>query len=906
MAVELLSTKVLLPPARHTLVTRPRLTDKLNEGARRRLILVSAPAGFGKTTLLTEWARQSDRRVAWLSLEVADNDSARFVSYLVASLQSVLEGIGSNALELLHGFPENTTESALTALLNELSGISEGLSVVLDDYHCINSPAVHDALAFLLDHLPPAVNLVIGSRTEPSLPLPRLRARGELMELRSPDLRFTVSEAATFVREGMGLGLTKDDISELQSRTEGWIAGLHLAALSLDTQRDMASFIKSLAGDNRHIFDYLAGEVLQEQPAEIQSFLLQTSILDRMNGQLCEAVTGSQNGQDIIEMVERLNLFVVPLDSERRWYRYHHLFREFLSGVLRRQQPDLVSALHARAAAWCEQHGLLEVAISHAFSAKDHKKAAFLVEQAASAALMRGELTSLQSWLGKLPEEFIRTRPRLCLSDAWTSMASFAMGRFEARLRMAESLLGVDEHESLAAIRKNITESRSPDEAVATGELLGEVAVGRSCLAAIEEDLPQTIELGQQALEFLPSDSWLWRGAVAMNVGRAYYVNGDLQAAGAAFAEAPGTSGRVGNRLLSVGALGLLGEVKMRQGELSTAEQLQREALGLASERGGPELPMAWMAHLGFSVVFYQRNDLEAAAQHAVAGIDLGTQLGNAEALAHGHLNLAQVKEAQSDFSGAHEAVREAGRIAKDDDLERWINRTETHKARICLRQGELEAVSSWIRGSGLSPDDEPSYAREEEHIMLARATLALGNPEEATRLLSRLLPEAEAGVRMWNVIEILILQAMAYEAQKETGAASSAVRRALSLSEPEQFIRMFVDEGPSMAALLRHAVASGHSVDYSGKLLSAFDQTGTRPAEPLSGKAAQALPEPLSQRELEVLRLISAGLSNQAIADEMVVALTTVKWHINKIYGKLGVHSRTQAIATARDLNLL
>jgi LuxR family maltose regulon positive regulatory protein len=880
-----------VPRAHPNLVPRPRLSELLMEGMSRKLTLVSAPAGFGKTTLLSEWRMihlGSEYPIAWVSLEEADNDPTRFLSYLIAALQTVKEGFGEAASASLRA-PQPPVEAVLTALINETATISDSFSLVLDDYHVIDVEPIHYATTFVLEHMPPQMHLIILSRTDPALPLARLRAQGQVTEIRADDLRFTPEETSAFLRGTMELDLPEEAIVALEQRTEGWVAGLQLAALSARGREDASRLAETFNGSNRYVFGYLAGEVLDRQPEDVQRFLLETSILERLSAPLCDSVTSRSDGQEMLERLEETNLFTVSLDDERRWYRYHHLFADMLRHRLRRAWPERVSELHRRAAERFGREGLVAEAIGHALAAGDDERAARLVEQNAEAMMTRGEAATVLRWLEKLPRELVRSRPRLCVIYAGEMIVTGHLHAVEPYLQAAERALGKDDNSA-----------EVPGAALAGtafADVPGTISVLRGTLAQIQGDVPRTIELSRQALARLPEDSLLLRKTATWNLANAYLLSGDMSAASQAFIEL-GSSGQVaGDIYIASFAHYALGRVRITQGRLREAAEVHQRTLQLAADEGNRLLPVACSAFVGMSEVLYEWNDLHGATHHVTEGIELAKRGGDAGGLTAGYAILARVRQAEGNVRGAQDAIQKAEQTVPESLFNPLHAPMATHRARLWIAQGNVELAFRWVREVGLGVDEELSYPREAEHITLARVLLARNEPDEASGLLERLLVAAEAGGRTGSVIEILALQALAGQAQGASDAASRTLMRTLSLAEPEGYVRTFVDEGPPMAALLRRAVSSGSS-EYASRLLAAFQQR--------SPQAVQLLPEPLSQRELEVIRLVAAGKSNREISRQLFVTVDTVKKHLTHIFNKFGVHSRTQAVARAQELGLI
>jgi LuxR family maltose regulon positive regulatory protein len=897
MAIPLLKTKLYVPPVRprERVVSRPRLIERLDDGMHsgRKLTLISAPAGYGKTTLVSTWLSGRKCPTAWLSLDAGDNDPVRFLRYVIAALQTIAPGVGEATQGLFQSPQLPPPESILTVLTNELCSLPDQVALVLDDYHLIGAADIHRAVSFVLEHLPSpsGVHLVILTRADPPLPLSRLRARSQLAEFRAGDLRFTTEEAAAFLNQVMGLGLPAGDVAAMEASTEGWIVGLQLAAIAMQSRlsaqdrQGIHSFVAAFTGGHHYIVDYLVDEVLDRQPDEVRSFLLQTSLLERLSGPLCNALTGRVDGQAMLRALEQANLFVVPLDDERRWYRYHHLFAEVLRSHLQEMHPDRLPELYRRAAGWCEQNELVSEALDYALAAGDQDLAARLVESSARSMLMRGELVTLGNWLKALGE-VIGERPWLGVHRAWMLILT---GRVEGVERLLQE---VEDHIVDHPLRDPIERQ----------DMLGEIATVRGLVTYLRGDALRSARLCRQALESLREDNGVVRGLAAYALSEASRHSGDLDGALQANAQAVRLARASGNTLLAVTALTSRADVMIEQGRLHQAAEACNEALQLATLANGTRLPAAGRAYVNLGKVLYEWNDLEAVARYAQLGIDLCRQGGLAEFLTAGHVMLARARQAQGDLDGAQEAVREAERLMRRHSLPAGTTSSVAAcRVRLWLAQGNLEMAARWTQQSGLTVDDEVSYIREGEHLALLRVFLARDEPDAALTLSDRLLRAAEAAGRRGRVMVFLALQALAWQAKGDVPRALAALERALSLAQPEGYVRTFLDEGAPMAMLLRQAGSRGIAPDYVARLLSAMAETSgmTRPA-------AQPLVEPLSERELEVLRLLAAGKSNQGIADELVLATGTVKRHLNNIYGKLSVRSRTECVARARELRLV
>jgi len=920
MSIPLLTTKLNIPPLRQGLVSRPRLIERLNVGLQksgpgnglrfaRKLTLVSAPAGYGKTTLLSECAASYGRleptmRFAWLSLDERDNDPARFLAYLIAALQTGEAGVVQNGLGVVQSPQPSPIEATLTTLINEIGERPISTVLVLDDYHLIEAQPIHDALNFLLEHLPPQMHLILSTRADPPLLLSRLRGRGQLGELRTDDLRFTVDEAAAFLNQAMGLALSAEDVVALEARTEGWIVGLQMVALALQGTGSMgradagrvARFIAAFTGSHRYVLDYLADEVLSRQPKEIQRFLLQTAILDRLTAPLCDQVTGGDNGsarftpsgQQVLEQLDAANLFIVPLDGERRWYRYHPLFADLLRSRLAQTQPDQVSKLHLRASEWYEANNLLPDAVGHAFAAGDVERVARLVSGHTLAMMEHGQLTTLKGWLDGLSGDVVRSHPWLCIGLAWVSVLAGKLDAVESLLQDAAKSV---EHSTAASV---MTEGE-------IRQINGHVAAVRASVAFVRGDEAQTAELARAALELLPAEDSVTRGWAAIYLGLTSYQSSDLGAADQALSEAVAIGQGSGHSHVAVWALTNLAALQMDRGRLFKAGETLRHALQLAEEyadRTGHRLPTSAIAHTYLGVLLSQWNRTDAALEHLRTGVELSERRGEPLRLAASYLHLAAVLQSMGDTDGALDAIDKAKRAAANS-LSPWIAaRVARVEALVCLQQGDTEAASRWATMHQEGLDD---YIDQVDYwsgcLVHARIHRVQGRLAEALGLLAQVSEAAEAAGGIHYLIGSLTLQAIVLQEQGRLDRALATLERALSLAEPEGYVRIFIDEGEPVAQLLRQAAARGLQVSYVCKLLAAFTETA-----PLS----PSMTEPLSERELEVLRLLAAGLSNREIGEQLFLAVGTVKKYTSNIYGKLGVHKRTLAVARARELGLL
>lgn len=898
----ILSTKLYIPKPRPNRVPRARLLDRLREAMDYPCTLICAPVGYGKTTLLSEWIPRSEHCVTWVSLDEGDNDPRRFWRHYLAALQTLDPRLGDNARLLLQGSPAPQVEAVLSSLINELAALEFRFAHIFDDYHLVQNPAVDGQLTFLIEHLPPNVNLVIASRSDPALPLARWRARRQLAEVRSEDLRFTLEEAAAFLNRVMMLELSDEDIAALENRTEGWISGLQLAALSVRDRADPARFIAAFAGSHRFIIDYLAEEVLSRQSSAVRQFLLSTSILDRLCGPLCDFVTGGSDSQAILEGLEQSNLFIVPLDDERGWYRYHQLFQEVLRSRLQAGDDRQAPALHVRAAAWFEANGLNVEAIQHALAAKDWERAVRLImDMAGSLAFAQGQLNTVLAWLQALPVEVIRAHPRLSLVRAWM-------------LLTAGSMEAVDEH--LAAAE----EAFPALEPVQQPPLQGEIAALKALAASYRREIARTIELCRQARGQLAESNSFLRAAVANALGLAYRFSGRAVEACEAFAEAISLGQASGNYYIMMDSVAGLARMQTWRGQLRAAEQTCRQALRFAEEQAsatGQPLFDAGFPYIRLGEVLREWNDLDAAERAMLKGIELGKLGGNLDIVVSGHGFLAKVKEAQGDLAGARAAAQTVEALAVSFGNRLMLAEVAARSARLALAQGDIAVAENWSRQYEALTDTDPAYLDEYARITLARLRLAQSWYPEALDLLKQLRADAEAAERLGSVIELLVLETLAWAAQGDQPQAFAALERALTLAEPEGFVRLFVDEGEAMHGVISEwcleTSRNAHLTEPQQRLLACADRLleafpagpSVRPVSPAPDSGVP-LAEPLRDRELEVLRLIAQGYSNHEIADRLVLGLSTVKTHVNNLFRKLDVTSRTQALARARELGLL
>lgn len=915
MFAPILATKLYIPPLPPRLVLRPRLTERLQGSlcAGCKLNLISAPAGFGKTTLASQWALASGRPAAWLSLDEGDNDPSRFLAYLVAALQTILPGVGESIVQALQDAQPPPMPALLTSLLNDLAVVPTDCILVLDDYHLIDAPPVDEALAFLLEHLPPRMHLVITTREDPALPLARLRARDQLTEVRAADLRFTPAEAAEFLH-AMRLDLMPEEVAALDERTEGWVAGLQLAAIALrsanaPTQRqDLAEFIRAFAGSHRYIMDYLVAEVLQQQPPAVRSFLLQTAILDRLSGPLCEAVTGQAAAGTRLEALERGNFFIIPLDERRQWYRYHHLFAEVLAARLLAERPAEIPTLHRRASEWCEQHGALDEAIRHALAGGDFERAADLVERGIPALRQSRQDATLLGRLAALPDDVLRRRPVLNVYYASALLAGAQLAGVEARLRDAEHWLdGTADPRGMVVVDQD-----------AFRRLPGSIAMFRAGIALLHGDVDATSQHARRALDLAPAEDDADRGGAAALLGLACWTRGELDAAHRSYADGMALLQRAGHVADAINGSIALANIRITQGRLRDALATYERGLQLAEQgASGPTAAVpgprgAADMHVGIAQLLCERNELDAAQQHLLRSRALGEHAGMPQNRYRWCVALARLREAQGDLDASLDLLAEAERLYVSD-FSPNVRPIPALRVRVWIKQGRLSEALDWIHQQRLSPWDELSYLREFEHVTLARLLLAQhrrdhadGPAREVSALLARLLQAAEAGGRMGSVVELLALQALTHHTQADLTAARVPLARSLALAEPEGYVRLFVDEGAAMAALLREAARHAQSPAYVRRLLAAFEAEPGAPVVAAPPVEAAPLVEQLSARELEVLRLLGTELSGPELADKLIVSLNTLRTHTKNIYGKLGVSNRRAAVLRAEEIGLL
>ena len=881
----LLITKLYIPRLDTKLLTRPHLLELLDQAISRPLVLITAPAGWGKTTLVANWARRSERGTGWISLDEGDNDLARFWLHLVASLQQIHKGVGETALSWFYMPAAPPVDARLSMLINDLALAGETFVLVIDDIHYIRSPAVRDSLTFFIEHLPPNVHLIITGRTNPLLPLARWRAGHQLMELDSQDLRFSPEECMEFLHKAMGLDLTTEQITGLVDQTEGWVAGLQLVALALQgtassrERTEVDDFIAGLGATNRYIFGYLSEEVLARQESEIQEFLLTTSVLERLSGDLCEAVSGIDESQRILGMLAQIKLFIVSLDAEGRWFRYHHLFRDFLYSQLARTHPDAVTDLHRKAAKWYAANDLPYDALPHAMLVKDYELAGRIIMQYGNDLWRREEYTTLRNWLGALPLELRERHPDLCLFHAWSLFRTLRLDEMLSMLMRAKALLD---------------EGAKPLGNFSTSELRGILATIQAAISALRQDLDPTVEFAQSALALLPPEQQDWRYAALVGAGLAHHYHNNTYAAVEAFDEAfkaavalkRGAGNFYGRSL----AISWLARLYMVRGYLQRAKEIFQEALVLATGQTGNPLPTGAWALTGLGELYYEWNDLEQAERYFNDSLALSSQF--TPSTAPPYIPLAHLAYARGEVWMAEAFLAQAAQLAEKAGIPSFYKQVSLCQAWLALQRRDLNALEQWMREQRLD-FAQPTPPREAAYIMAARILMTKREYQRALELVEKLLAIAEEGGRGGVVIELLILQSLVLQGQDKPDSALTTLQRAIALAGQEGYVRVFVDGGETMLRLLRLFVGRFGATDYSARLISAFP-------------SKRETSDVLNDRELEILRLLATGMSNRDIGEALFITVGTVKWHAHHIYTKLDVKNRGQAVAKARELQLI
>lgn len=907
METPILTTKLYLPGPPLAAIDRPTLLAKLNSGLQRKLTLLAAPAGFGKSTLISQWVHGVERPVAWLTLDEHDNDTTRFLAYVIAALQQIQTSCGLQALALLYAPQPPPLETLLTTLVNELALVPQPFLLVLDDYHLIKAEAIHQSINFLLAHLPPQAHLVIAGRREPPLSLARLRVAGDLVEIHAAELRFSVAEVAEFFIATSGLHLSEEAVAALDARTEGWVAGLRLASIVLqaadpaERMERCAVLLADFGGDDRHVFDYLTEEVFDRLAQERQVWLVQTAVLQRLCGALCEAVTGHRESQFLLEELARDNLFLLPLDHQRQWYRYHPLFADFLRHRLQRLAPDLQARYHRRAADWYAAHGFVEAAIDHALAAHDQEQAAHLIEANVLRLVLRNEITTLARWLRLLPPMLTQTRPLLAFAQAGLAL-------LESQFVQARQWVETAEH-ALAAL---------PPTTIlpfATNTIRGYLdALRCTAMVNLHDPVAEIIAIAQRALSNLPADERFLRGAVALNLGDAYNRREEYTLAADAFAEAVALTQQDSNLTVHLAALGSQGSLYERQGDLRQAATIYCRAIHVGQAWGkatSQTHPVAGKAHAFYATVLYEWNQLAEAERQASAAIDCCQRWGHVQHLVDGYLALINALYAQGKLEPAHHALTAARLIAAENWHRAQEQGTSLNAARelveavdymqlwFWLRQGRLHDAARWLADHGSEEDLAICFAR-------ARLSLMRNEPEAAAQWLAAIQHRLTQRVPRARELKLLLLQAQLHQRRADPGKALVPLRMALSLAEQGGYVRVFLDEGPALAELLSKLVQQEPTNDYAQLLLAGFAAQSSSSRTDAAAQATAPLVEPLSKRELDVLRLIAADLTYEAIAETLIISLNTVRTHAKNIYSKLNVHRRSAAVARARKLGLL
>ncbi len=895
----LLATKLHVPRPRPGLVPRPRLAARLDEGLDRGLVLVAAPAGYGKSVLLSEWARAKAQPVAWLSLDGGDNDPVRFWRHVLAAVDTVRSGLAERVGPLAGPPPPPVYDALVSALVNNVVAEPSlpDVLLILDDYHLISSDSVHASVRFLLEHRPSQLRIVLAGRSDPPLGLARYRGRGELGEVRAADLRFTAGEAAELLRQ-VSADVDASAAAALADRTEGWAAGLQLAALSLRSQTDIARFVAAFTGSHRYVLDYLTEEVLERQRPELRDFLLETSVLERLSGSLCDAVTGRDDSQSLLEEVDRSGLFVIQLDDVRGWWRYHHLFADLLRARL---DPVRGRRLHRNAAEWYQQRGLPDDAVRHALAAGEVEWAARMVEEHFDTVFnLRGEQVTIQGWLPALPADLVRSRPRLLLAQAQMASMSGDLATMEPLLDAAEQVIDRADQEPL--VPSTGTEGSLLVNARAM------LALQRSYAAQLRGDADATAALTREAMKHLGPNELMLTSAVQGFLAMAEWLRGRLAAAEQVFESSIGWWRREGQVTTTAWGYYCLARLQRGQGRLDAAARTCEQALEAAREPGQPLRPAAGPALIGLAEVAYQRDDLGRALDCVTRGITLCRQFVHTPPLAAGLLTLAWIRHASGDRHGAADAIAEAESFSAGPAG--LLNPVPAQRARLLLAQGDVAQVAHWAADCGLLPEGPLDYPREPGHLVLARLLLAQGDPERALALLDRLEADAAAQCRAGSVIEIRALRALALGAAGDGAGAVTVLASALRLGCPQGYVRVFADEGPAMAAVLSRLIAAQRSDQEAAVPLACLARLqrafgGATGGGDVANPQVPGLVEQLTSRELEVLAMLATGQSNRDIASDLVISLDTVKKHVSHLLGKLGAGNRTEAVARGRELGL-
>ena len=900
----LLPTKFTIPPLLDQLVERNRLTELLNEGVRGKLCIVSAPAGFGKTTLLCDWLRKFKTPVAWLSLDEQDNDLIRFFVYFITAMQRIDGSIGRDILSALRAVHPPSIEQLLIKLISEINNLENDFILILDDFHIVTDQSIFDALRFLLEHLPHKMHIIISGRVDPPLPLARFRVKGQMTEIRSGNLRFSRDEAEFYLNDLMDLGLSSEQIDALEVRTEGWIASIMLAAQSLRGRSDKHDFVEDFSGSNRYIMDYLIDEVMSQQSKEVQAFLYQTSILGSFCANLCDDVLEISNSRQIIKQLEQSNLFLISLDENRSWFRYHNLFTDFLEHRQNEKNPEILSVLHRRASQWYETNGQVDEAVGHALLSGDLERVATLVEETAASLTIRKELNKLLRWIDFIPENLRRNHPLLCVYHAWALLFTAQLEAVEPTLMIAEASQHLVQQTPISAFVTTI----------------------RAFQATHSWDSEKAILLSKRALKQMssvPSDqsTLIHQGAATINLADNYRISGDLTKARQLYTEAIALNQKADNIFAMLGAFWSLGDVAKTQGQLRRAVDIYKRGLQAAAtwldqnEHEGVPLLATEDLHLRLGAVLYQLNDLTGVAKHVQRANELFELEETWERLL-GYKMMAYLHQATGEYNAALDMLNKSNEIFEGLNFQKLYPFQDPLLIDLYIILSRevpgmaylLQEVEDWIKTCLLKPDDVFDYSHVFEYRQLSRGLVAVGRADEALPLLDRLIEASHTGDRRGDAIEFLTIQAMAQFSLGNTASALTALGQAFTMAEPEGYIRVFADEGQPMMSLLKEAKARGVTPRYVDQLLAAFPlgMEGSRTSQRSATTSSSQIVEPLSEREVEVLRLLAAGLKYDEIGDQLFISLNTVRTHIKNIYSKFNVSSRTEALIHARDLYLV
>ena len=881
-----LRTKLCIPPLRSEWITRSRLVKRLDDGLGRKLTLISAPAGFGKTTLLVDWVHQRKMPAAWFSVDKSDNAPLQFLTYAILGLQTLKEDIGKASLTMLQSPQPPPVETILINLINDAIDFRTDFVLILDDYHLVYAQPVNDMITFLLENLPEQMHILIATRSDPSLRLlARIRSQNQMVEVRAAELSFNTQETSDLFNKSLSMNLSTRDIHQLETRTEGWIAGLQLAALSLQGRENPSGFIEKFKGDNRYIADYLAEEVLNRQPEHMRDFLLQTSILERLSGPLCDAVTRQNNSRQILITLEQTNSFLIPLDDERSWYRYHHLFTDLLRQQLRLQQGELESELHSRASKWLSKNGFKNEAVDHAFASQNNAVAARLIEEIAEIYWEHGRQSRLLRWLEKLPDELIDANPKLCIFYARELFKNGFSDKAESMLKIADQLLA------------SISMSDPEKEA-----LQGKIAAIRGYESLLTGDVSRNIHYSKQALELLPQKDLIWRSVAASNLGFAYSIigAGDLAKAQQAFSDAKKICEAAGNIYYNIFVGQCLATNMLWQGRLYEAEDILRKYLILAKDNGIFQTGTVGSLHSTLGTVLCERSEFDEGIQLINKGIELCQQGRDPVSLAGCRMGLWRALMQRADFAGVLRVMQDLNEQASDFQLPLWItNSISALNAIIWLGSGDLQAAVKWVQDRGLSIDGKLGNLHELENFALVHILIAQNRLDDADHLLRRMIEDAKACDRVIMMTDMRLQRVLIFKRKEDTAAALDELKSALSLAQTGGFTSIFVTKGMPMIELLEEfiAVNKGHRGNAKAGLSLSFAKKLLYLIKSAIPPKMEGLVEPLSERELEVLYLIASGLRNKEIAEHLCLSPKTVEKHRSNLRKKLDLHT-TLALA--------